>query len=356
MRTRICVAIVSAIAAATSAWPVRADEPAIIEVPVAFTVQNVNRSAVPCPADGRPYTVRGSLVLPAGAVPESVTLYVHGSGNARSWHFTAVPGYDYATEMARLGHASVVIDQLGYGDSDIPDGRQLCLGSLADIASQIAGQLRAADYRVATGEAVAFSRVGLGGHSMGGAVAHVASYSFPASFDAIVLAGWVDAIVPQTALAGIRAQRTALVGVGRQIALRCLASEPKRPGAPAGYAYVFERDELRHGGLFANGDPAVSAAFAESYERDSCATFQSLGQVVAVNLVRTPSVTTPVLILLGEHDLFPPSAGQLLRAKFSGSDDVSLQVVADTGHSLWLERTAPAVRAVLHHWLSERGF
>jgi len=69
----------------------------------------------------------------------SVHLYLHGgTAGEWMWHFpeTIVAGYDYATEQAELGHASVVIDTLGYGTSDHPLGTAECVGSLADIAGR----------------------------------------------------------------------------------------------------------------------------------------------------------------------------------------------------------------------------
>ena len=64
------------------------------------------------------------------------------------WSFAAAPRYDYAAALARAGHASVVIDRLGYGASGHPDGNQTCLGAQADIAHQIVGKLRSGDYVV----------------------------------------------------------------------------------------------------------------------------------------------------------------------------------------------------------------
>ncbi len=333
----------------------RADEPAITEVPVAFTVQNLNRSAAPCPADGRTYTVRGSLVLPAGGVPDTVTLYVQGSGNARSWHFTAVPGYDYANAMAALGHASVVIDNLGYGDSDIPPGDQVCIGSLADVDTQIGTQLRTGTYTASGEPGPAFARVALAGHSGGAVVAHVIGYSFPGAFDAIVLAGFVDALTPQITAAGLATQSTVFGALVRSVALRCLPGEPKRAGASGGYAYGFDDRDIR-GGLFANAEPTVVDAFAVAYERDACGALQSGGTAIATSLALSGLVTAPVLILLGEYDVASATGGEVQRAQFTGSNDVSLEIVARTGHMLWLERAAPAVRGVLHQWLSDRGF
>jgi hypothetical protein len=122
----------------------------VVDLPVSFKVENVNRSKVPCLSYGREYTVRGHLVAPGStltsAAPRAVTIYLHGTTVGEpTWRFKAVAGYDYAYEQARAGHASVTIDQLGYGASDIPNGNQICTGSQADIVHQIVGKLRSGD-------------------------------------------------------------------------------------------------------------------------------------------------------------------------------------------------------------------
>ena len=48
--------------------PAAAEPPPTDEVDVSFTVRNTNRSGVPCPSDGRTYTVKGTLVGPADAL------------------------------------------------------------------------------------------------------------------------------------------------------------------------------------------------------------------------------------------------------------------------------------------------
>jgi hypothetical protein len=74
-----------------------------------------------------------------------VTLYLHVLGLGEFfWRFQDVPGYDYAAALARAGQSSVVIDRLGYDSSDKPPGKDICLGSQADIAHQMVTALRGA--------------------------------------------------------------------------------------------------------------------------------------------------------------------------------------------------------------------
>src|SRR5947208_14579125 len=83
----------------------------IVDVPVAFQVQNTNTSRDPCPSDGRSYVVRGHITGPRAAVlgpgPRAVTLYYEGfDSGERNWRFRVVPGYDYAAEVATLEQPS----------------------------------------------------------------------------------------------------------------------------------------------------------------------------------------------------------------------------------------------------------
>src|ERR671930_1210991 len=110
----------------------------IVDVPVSFQVQNTNTSRDPCPSDGKPYVVRGHLTGPRSAIEgpaaQAVTLYYEGfDAGEWNWRFRRVSGYDYAAELAKLGHVSVTIDQVGYGASGHPFGFLACFGAQDDI-------------------------------------------------------------------------------------------------------------------------------------------------------------------------------------------------------------------------------
>ncbi|SDY62639.1 hypothetical protein SAMN05661080_04081 [Modestobacter sp. DSM 44400] len=103
----------------------------IVSVPISFKVQNVNRTPIPRQADGETYTVRGHVWAPAEAATDldhdTATLYLHGLGLGEFfWTNPDVPGYDFAAQQARDGHISVVVDRLGYDDSDDPPGKEIC--------------------------------------------------------------------------------------------------------------------------------------------------------------------------------------------------------------------------------------
>src|SRR3954467_372395 len=175
-RSAILIALLVAGLAAPTAT---ASSPPVDE-PIAFQVQNTNTSQVPCQSDGASYVVRGHLTGPRSA--SAVTLYYEGYDSGEwNWRFRRVPGYDYAADMAERGHASVTIDQVGYGASGHPFGLATCFGAQADIAHQIIGQLRGRGFR----------KVVLAGHDIGGGIAEIEAYSYH-DVDALMLFTWQD--------------------------------------------------------------------------------------------------------------------------------------------------------------------
>ena len=164
---RIQILAIAAVAALALAAPAAADA---ASVPVEFRVQNVNRSAVACPADGREYTLRGAIVGPADVLADrrraglAATLYLHEFSFGRFfWNFEGSRDFDWAARMADAGHVSVVIDRLGYDGSDQVGGNDTCIGAHADMARQVVDQLRSGDY-TAAGGAPRFDRLVLAGH------------------------------------------------------------------------------------------------------------------------------------------------------------------------------------------------
>ena len=314
----------------------------IADAHVHFTVDNVNRSAVPCPADGKRYTVSGHIVGPAARIRDgaATTLYLHGAAVPEPTWRMPVTGYDWGAEQARRGHVSVTIDRLGYGSSSTPPGLLVCHGGQADIAHQVVTQLRAGTYR--SPAAVRFARVALAGHSAGQVVAEIAAYSF-GDIDALVVGGWGDPAPPPDDLAVLLPTIASCAGGG----------EPKRPAGPAFYAFTFKDrvPEL----LFHNADDRVIAAYIARHERDPCDV--SLGSAPIFSALLLPRVQVPVFLFYGLNDrLWPAGTGARQRRLFTGTDDLTLFELPDAGHMMMLGRTAPAFQARASEWLSKRGF
>ena len=316
--------------------------------PVVFSVRNINRTPVSCSTDGAAYQIRGFIVGPTSSLARSsraATLYLHGLGfGVFFWDFSAVPGYDFAAAMAASGHVSVIIDRLGYGASDHPIGTQSCIGGQADIAHQIVQQLRTGTYSTTQGKPISFARIALVGHSAGGAIAQVESYSFR-DVNALGVLSWAD-----------QGSSTLATTDFLQAGSVCMNGGETSHGAP-GYAPFGQTAADFDAAMFFDADPAVVAATNQLRNLDPCGDDNSIVAAINEDHLMVPTITVPVLLVLGANDaLFPPPAGTEQEAQFLGSSDVSLIQLPNTGHALTLERSAPTFTADISRWLAARGF
>jgi pimeloyl-ACP methyl ester carboxylesterase len=278
-----------------------------------------------------------------------ITAYLHGFGLPESaWTFDDVAGYDFARDMAARGHVSLVMDRLGYDSSGHPIGTDSCMGSQADVAHQLVQDLRSGGYAVldGSGPPLSFSRVALAGFSAGGAIAQAEAYSF-ADIDALAVLAYADQ------------DFTDLMGATFSQALDVCAGGgqlSEGPGTPAGYAYFGQTDRQYVAAVFHDADPSVVSAATALRDRDPCGDDGSFSQAVGTDQARLGEIHVPVFLAYGLSDaLFQPSAGADQYQRFTGSNDVTMVTLANTGHLLMLERSAPQLRSAVSDWLSRRG-
>jgi pimeloyl-ACP methyl ester carboxylesterase len=311
------------------------------DIPVSFGVQNVNRSQVPCASDGVRYVVSGHLVGPAsvlsGPSAPAVTVYLHGLDiNGGFWHLTTEPDYDYAAQLAKDGQVSLVIDRLGYGKSGSPPGFSSCVGAQADVAHQIVGQLRQGTYSAGSAQPVSFAKVAVAGHSISGAIAQVEAYSFHDT-DALLVLSWSDTGSTQQA-------QTSFVKAG----LACATNGP--------YAYFGQTVTDYQNEFFYSATPDVRDAVLALRSVNPCGDMGSVPQTIAADEALVGSITLPVLLVSGQNDaVFSPDGTQRQRDMYTGSRDVTLDLIPNTGHALPLEATAPTFRATINNWLTAHG-
>lgn len=320
----------------------------VVAVPVGFQVKNTNTSGLACPSDGAAYVVRGHLTGPRSALrAAAVTVYLYGLDTGGwNWRLTAVPGYDFAAQLARRGHVSLTIDMLGYGASGHPYGFESCIGSQADVTHQIIAQLRSGNYSIAEGSPVAYRRVVLAGHDVGGQIAQVEAYSYK-DVDGLIVVTWAE-----------QGFTPFLQVKYAQASARCATGgEPSRPGGPGGYVYVAGSVEDFERHLFHNAEPAVVAAAGSLREPNPCGYLSSaFPPGIATDLLRLREIDVPVLLALGANDpVFDADGWAMQERHFSGSRDVSSILLADTGHFPMLERTVPRLRTLISGWLTQRG-
>jgi pimeloyl-ACP methyl ester carboxylesterase len=318
-------------------------KPHVESVPVRFRVANVNRSGVPCASDGRAYTVRGHLTGPRAALnrPRGVTLYLFGyDAGEWNWRLTAVPQYDHARAMARAGHVSLTVDELGYGSSARPPGMATCVGAEADIAHQIVRKLRTGSYVAGGRPAPRFARVILAGHDIGGALAEIEAYSFK-DVDGLVQVTFADQ------------------GFTPYIVERSTVSafDWCTTDAPDGYHYYTESPREFRTKLFFDPEPRVLDAATRLRSRNPCGLIRSLPSGVYVDMVRGREIEVPVLVVFGAEDtlVWSREGERQQQDDFPRSHDRSTVFVPRAGHFPMLERTAPTFRRALGAWLDRHG-
>ena len=321
--------------------------PKVVRRAVTFPVRNVDRSGLPCTSDGAAYEVKGHLVEPeTSRSPRSTTLYLHGLGFGEFlWSLAAAPRFDYAAALARSGHASVVVDRLGYGASGHPEGNQTCLGADADVAHQIVGELRSGDYVAEGSEAPRFDRVALAGHDIGGLIANIEAFSF-GDIDGLAVLGHTPQVSRRT-FEQFYVNRTVCEAGG----------EPQATGGPGGYAYFGQTAAEFRESVFHSVEPAVSNLATQLRGRDPCGDTASIIDALVLELKSLSRVKVPVLLVCGRQDATTPDfACPFLKRRYAGSGDVSLAFIRGAGHALPLERRAPAFRRRISRWLDAHSF
>ena len=314
---------------------------------VSFSVQNVNRSKQACDVDGKRYTVRGHLVGRRADLrdPQAVTLYLHGLGFGEFfWRSKAAPGYDFSAGMARRGHLSVVIDRIGYRTSGTPAGADSCMGSQADVAHQIVQQLRSGSYR--GGGSPSFAKVALAGHSAGGLIAQMATYSF-GDVDALAVIAYADQGKSKVQLdAGLTSTAICVEG-GQRVDGRT---------GQRGYALLGQTKAAAKAGFFATTPARVFAKTFPLITRNPCGDLSSYVAAPRTNVPNLPSIKVPVLVVQASRDaLFPVPSGRRQAALFTGSSAVTYRSLPATAHSVTTERGRGKLQRELDAWLDRSG-
>jgi len=314
-----------------------------------FPVTIQNRSLVPCSGAGSgAATIAATLITPSPPT-SSLTVYAHGLGFDRSfWHFDAVPGLDYVAVLADRGHASLIIDRLGYGDSTKPDGNQSCIGVQADIVHQVIEQVRQLHPE--------FTRVALAGHSAGGAVAQVEAYSFH-DVDALAVISYADQGASPDALAAFG-----------QAGIACATGQAPHDYASFGpsaadYSHLmFNTPRPLTGQLplidaGPTAEPSVIVAATAARTLDPCGDDNSLPFEIVLSQLLLTQIQVPVLLVCGDQDaIFPPPACDLQALHFLGNHDFTHLTIAGAGHAVTLGNTAAAFRDGVSAWLANHGF
>lgn len=343
--TKVCAVVTGLLATlVTAASPAAAQQPPVVEIPVSFNVKNTNNTPVACRSDGKDYTVRGHIVAPRSALEHrsAATIYLHAvTWGEYYWNFTGVPNYAFATQLAARGHTSVIVDRLGYGASGQPPGNDTCFGSEADVAHQMVQALRNGTYQTESGDPVKFSKVNLGGASVGGLISHIEAYTF-SDVDAVINMAWGDHTVTPFA-----DQEFA------DVMDRC--AQRGDAGAPLDYAAFFKN--AREKFYFNSATPDVRAA-VPALHPDPCGQLSSIPAGVAADEALLGQITVPVQVIFGSADAVfgpQPYAADQQAARYTGSPKVTKTIIPDASHYPLVEANHLQVVDEVAKFLAENG-
>ena len=340
----LSAAVSSGILLAQGATPAAAQS--AVELPVAFQVKNTNTSPASCSsglADGATYTIRGHISGPPAALAsgkaELITIYLFGyEAGEWNWDLKGVPGYDYASEVAKKGQVSLTLDELGYGASGHPaNGNETCEGAEADITHQIIQKLRHGEYTLPESPTIEFSKVVLAGHDVGGEVAEVEAYSYK-DIDGLILVSFADqGFSPYI------------------IETETIAAFQTCTESASGYAHLISDEEFRTVPFY-NTDPRVIEATDTLRNTNPCGIIRSAPATLVDDHALASQIKVPVLIVFGENDtLITSRQGQKEEeGVFSGSPDKKTVFIRDAGHFVMFSRTAEVFDATLTEWLRSR--
>ena len=328
----------------------------IVDRPVSFSVVNENGSHVPCPADGRNYTLRGSIVGPASAIQggdSAVTLLVHGAMLPGDKLWRMRPGgdasFDFGLAMARLGHAVATVELPGYGSSvtsDAPNGMLVCQGSMADVIHQVVSKLRTGTYTFGGGGGPAFDKVALAGFSFGTQYTQVAAYSFP-NVDAVIFMGWGDPFLPSPE--GVQFTSSTQ--------LACFTGgQPKFDDGTGPGGYVKRPGDLAVKVQWYDSEPEAETQWIRSIQRDPCGIQTSFPGRLVADVTGLGSISVPVLVADGDHDeLIGWLAPRVLYSRLTGTSDRTLMMFPEAGHSFFLEKKRARWIKQIAGWLGDHG-
>ena len=314
----------------------------VASLPVAFTVKNTNTAIAPCTPDGATYTVRGHITGPRSFKRPGVTLYLHGLGLGEwLWNFQPLKKrYSFVRGMARSKHVSVSIDRLGYGASDKPaSGKATCIGSQADIAHQIVGQLKAGTYTVTGSAPRKFKRVAIAGHSAAGQIGITEAYSYN-DLRALVVVGFSYSNLPR-GNEEFGQQRIACDKGGDPFA--GLTNYALFGRTPAGFRNT----------MFRSAPKAVQDAAVPLHNPDPCGDNYSLIDTIQRQAANVGKVKVPVLVACGRNDVLYADFGCEAQAdRFAKGRAL---ILGNTGHGVPLERSAKTFRKRLSSFLRRYG-
>ncbi len=265
---------------------------------------------------GQPARISATLFLPEAPVSgDRLVLLVPGGGFTRRYYDLELDGYrDYSSAMSLAGRGliPITIDNLGTGESTIPeDGHAVTLDRSASALAEVVRQLRE---RARTGAlhpslaAVEAVIVGIG-HSLGGCIMTLAQGEHRCC-DAIGILGYscryiVGAVDPET---GVRLRAREYAGNGYN-----------------------QTSPLAQRTRFYSDDVPIAVIEAEETGRVPMPNGVAEALIPGRTVVAAAKIEVPVLLLFGETDVSPEPHAE--PSFYHRSKDVTLLMIEGARHA-----------------------
>ncbi|MGM1065214.1 alpha/beta hydrolase [Saccharothrix sp. Mg75] len=299
---------------------------------------------VPVTVAGTGQSMAGTLCAPTGASTVQV-LIPGGTYNRSYWDVAYEPGTrSYRRAMNGAGIATLAVDRLGTGRSSKPLSALVTATTQAQAVHQVIRTLRPR-----------FSRVVVGGHSIGAAMALVEA-GLHRDVDGVLVTGFthrMNLITVLPVLAG-------MIPAALDPVLR------REHGLDLGY--LTTGAGKRYGSFHVPGALVPGAIDFDESTKDVFATTEAVDTIVLNNVVSpfTRLVDAPVMVVVGDDNHFcglplgsDCSSGEALRASeapyFSPAARLSAFVLHGYGHSINYAPNAPDYHRAVVEWTRGLG-
>lgn len=296
---------------------------------------------------GRPQSLTADIFLPEPLQPATkVFCCLPGGGLGRGYYHLQAAGngsHSFARAMTAMGHIVITQDHLGTADASAEFGFELGLKDFV-AANQAAMQqllnaLRSGTLIPELPALPGLRSIGVG-HSMGAMLMIIQQAEYQ-THDALVVLGFCTGGLPEMLTD----------------AERVFANDPQ-----AARAHIRKLAAARFGKAFlmlpqvdraATKSASVAADIAAALKtiRAKLAAVPGLlGMIPGSVATETAAIRVPVHIAVGDRDIAGPAA-EIPRA-FTGSPDVSLNLLADTGHNHFMYLSRKRLFAGILSWLA----
>ncbi|GAA3893164.1 alpha/beta hydrolase [Saccharothrix violaceirubra] len=289
------------------------------------------------------HVVHGTLCTPEGGSGTVQVLIPGATYNSTYWDFPDGT-HSFRTAQNAAGFATFTLDRLGTGGSSRPLSVLLTSFVQADAVHQVIDGLRAGAY------GPSFSRVVVGGHSLGAAIGVLVAATYPDSVDGVLVTGITH--------------RINTVGFALAFANFVPANLDPKFGLLYPVGYLTTAPGTRYASFTA---PAVRIPTVQTIEESTKDVFSPTEAADALGfgmlLPYSLQITAPVLVVVGGQDSClcgllatdcSSSAG--LRASEAPyyNADLETLIVPGAGHSLNLASSVGEYHATVSSWVTRK--